>query len=201
MTSKEKLIMELYKIGAIKFGRFTLKSGKISPYYLDLRFLCSYPKVLKLVANEFNKVLSKLKFDVVAAVPYSAIPMTTAIALLHNRRMIFSRKEVKEHGTRKMIEGVYEPTERAVIIDDVISDGASKFEVIMPLEAEGLKIKDVLVLLDRGQGGPKIMKEKGYNCHAIVDIFEIIKVLSKNKKITKLQVEEAKAFLDGKELK
>lgn len=198
---KEKLILELYKIGAIKFGRFTLKSGKISPYYLDLRFLCSYPKVLTLVANEFDKVLSKLKFDVVAAVPYAAIPMTTAIALLHNRRMIFSRKEVKEHGTRKMIEGVFKPRERAVIIDDVISDGASKFEVIAPLEKEGLKIKDVVVLLDRGQGGPAIMKAKGYSCHSIVDIFEIISVLSKNRKITELQVEEAKAFLAGKELK
>lgn len=200
-TGKERLITELFKIGAIKFGRFTLKSGKISPYYMDLRFLCSYPKILTLVAGEFNKVLKKLKFDVIAAVPYSAIPMATAICLLHNRRMIFTRKEAKEHGTKKMIEGVFEEGEKAVIIDDVISDGASKFEVIAPLKAEGLKIEDVVVLLDRGQGGPAILKEKGYNCHALVSIFEIISVLSKNNKITKTQVLEAKDFLEGKELK
>lgn len=200
-VNKEKLILELFKIGAIKFGRFTLKSGKISPYYLDLRFLCSYPKVLKLVADEFNKMLLKSKFDVIAAVPYSAIPMATAIALLHNRRMIFTRKEIKEHGTKKLIEGIFNPGERAVIIDDVISDGASKLEVIGPLENEGLKVKDILVLLDRGQGGPAIMKSKGYNCHSIINIDEIISALEKNRKITPTQILEANDFLQGKELK
>ncbi|MDO8639827.1 MAG: orotate phosphoribosyltransferase [bacterium] len=200
-TKKEKLILDLHKIGAIKFGRFTLKSGKISPYYLDLRFLCSYPKTLKKVASIFNEILEGIKHDIIVGIPYTAIPIATAIAMLHGKRMIFTRKEAKDHGTKKLIEGVFKPKERAVMIDDVISDGASKFEVIEPLEKEGLIIKDAIVLLDRGQGGPKIMKNKGYNCHAAITIHEVIETLQKNKKITEIQVKEAIDFLAGKELK
>jgi uridine monophosphate synthetase len=199
MTKKdkdtEKLILDLYKIGAIKFGQFTIKSGKISPYYLDLRFLCSYPKILKQIASVYHNILSSLKYDLIVGVPYTAIPIATAIALQFNKRMVFTRKEIKEHGTRKMIEGVFQPKEKAVIIDDVISDGASKLEVIGPLEEEGLVVKDIVVLLDRGQGGPATMKEKGYRCHFIADIFDVLSVLQKHKKITPEQVKEAEKFL------
>lgn len=193
--NKEKLILELYKIGAIKFGQFTLKSGKISPYYLDLRFLCSYPRVLKDIASAFAKILSSLKYDLIVGVPYTAIPLATAISLLFNKRMIFTRKEAKDYGTKKLIEGVFKPKEKAVIIDDVISDGASKLEVIIPLEEEGLKVKDVIVLVDRGQGGPAGLRSKGYRCHAVIDVYDILSILKKYKKITPAQVKEVKEFL------
>lgn len=191
----EKLILQLYKIGAIKFGRFKLKSGKISPYYLDLRFLCSYPKILKEVAKAYSRVLSKIKHNAIAGIPYTGIPIATAIALLFNERMIFTRKEAKDHGTAKMIEGVFKPKEKVILIDDVISDGASKLETIKPLKNEGLVVKDIIVLLDRGQGGPAIMKKNGYECHAIANIYNVILTLKKYNKITKKQVVEAKAFL------
>lgn len=192
---KEKLILELHKIGAIKFGSFKLKSGKISPYYLDLRFLSSYPKVLKLVAKSYGKALSKIKYDAIAGIPYTGIPIATTISILFNKRMIFTRKEAKNHGTAKMIEGIFKPKERIVLIDDVISDGASKLETIIPLKNEGLIIKDMIVLLDRGQGGPLTMKQHGYKCHSIANIYDIIAVLEKHKKITQAQVEKAREFL------
>lgn len=191
----EDLILQLYKIGAIKFGQFKIKSGRISPYYLDLRFLCSYPEVLKKVAKAYSIILAKIKHDIIAGIPYTGIPIATAISLLFNERMIFTRKEAKDHGTARMIEGVFKPKERVVLIDDVISDGASKFETITPLKNEGLIIKDIIVLLDRGQGGPLIMKKNGYTCHSIANIYDIISVLKKHKKITSRQVAEAKAFL------
>lgn len=194
MTKKD-LVLSLYKIGAIKFGQFTLKSGKVSPYYIDLRSLCSYPKLLKQIAKRYGKILSKIKHDLIAGVPYSAIPIATAIALNNNKRMIFTRKELKDHGIKRLIEGVFKPKEKAVIIDDVISNGASKLEVIEPLKREGLIVKDIIVLLDRGQGGPSLMKKKGYVCHYLIDIFDIISVLKRHKKITKTQVEESKSFL------
>jgi len=172
-----------------------LKSGKISPYYLDLRFLCSYPRVLKDIASAFAKILSGLKYDLIVGIPYTAIPLATAISLLFNKRMIFTRKEAKDYGTKKLIEGVFKPKEKAVIIDDVISDGASKLEVIIPLKEEGLKVKDVIVLVDRGQGGSDGLRNKGYHCHAVVDIYDILSILQKHKKITPAQVKEAEEFL------
>jgi uridine monophosphate synthetase len=194
-TTKEKLILELYKIGAIKFGQFTLKSGEISPYYIDLRFLCSYPRVLKNIASAFAKVLSGLKYDLIVGVPYTSIALATAVALLFNKRMIFTRKEVKKYGTKKQIEGIFKSKEKAVIIDDVISDGTTKFEMVKILEDEGLRVKDIIVLVDRGQGAPTVLRAKGYHCHAVVDIYDILSILLKYKKITPAQVKEAKEFL------
>lgn len=193
--NKEELVLEFYKIGVIKFGQFTLKSGKISPFYFNLRSLCSYPKVLKKVAKAYAQVLLRYKFDVVAGVPYAGIPLATAVSLLTNKRMVFTRKEPKEHGLGKMIIGEFKPKEEVVLIDDVISDGKSKLEAIKPLEEAGLKVKDMVVIIDRGQGGPKIMRENGYKCSFLMTIHDILTILKKHKRITPLQVQEVKKFL------
>lgn len=194
---KEELILELYKISVIKFGKFTLKSGKVSPYYFNLRSICSYPKILKKVVKAFEKILSKIKYDAVAGTPYAGIPIATAISLALNKKMIFTRKEAKDYGVGKMIIGDYKVGERIVIIDDVISDGASKLEAIKPLKKEGLVVKNMVVIIDRGQGGPQLMKKQGYKCHSIMNIQDIISVLTKYKKITPQQVKEAKEFLSA----
>jgi len=201
MTNKEKLILKLNEIGAVKFGDFVLKSGKHSPYYLDLRFLASYPKALIMVADEYGEVLKTLKHDLIVGVPYTGIPIATALALRLNEPMLFTRKEVKEHGTGRQIEGVYKKGQKAVVIDDVISDGASKIETIKPLKKEGLKVEDIIVLLDRGQGGPEIMKLKGYRCHSIMSIYDVITILQKHRKITTSQVKKAQEFLAAIEVK
>lgn len=195
--NKENLILNFYKIGVIKFGKFTLKSGKISPYYFNLRSLCSYPRVLKKVAKAYAQILSKLKFDALAGVPYAGIPLATAVSLLIGKRMIFTRKEVKEHGLGKMIIGDFKPKEKVVMIDDVITDGKSKLEAITPLKEAGLKVKDIIVIIDRGQGGPEIMKKNGYKCYSLLDIYDVIAILEKHKKITPEQIKEAKAFISS----
>jgi uridine monophosphate synthetase len=148
-----------------------------------------------MVADEYSKVLKTLKYDLIVGVPYTGIPIATALALKLNEPMLFTRKEIKEHGTGRQIEGVYKKGQKAVIIDDVISDGASKIEHMEPLESEGLKVKDIVVLLDRGQGGPEIMKERGYRCHCISDIDEMLVVLRRNKKIDDEMVQKAKEFM------
>lgn len=195
MTKKEKIILDLYKIGTIKFGSFKLKSGLTSPYYLDLRFLCSYPKVLKRIAAAYAQILKKLKFNLIAGIPYTGIPISTAITLDYKWPMIFTRKEAKNHGIQRPIEGMYKKGQKVVIIDDVISDGASKLETIRPLESNGLRVKDIIVLLDRGQGGPENLQRKGYQCHSLFTMEEVLKILRKNKKITARQVRKAEKFM------
>lgn len=195
MTKKEKIILDLFKIGAIKFGSFKLKSGLISPYYLDLRFLCSHPKILKKIAATYAQVLKKIKFNLIVGIPYTAIPISTAITLSCQWPMIFIRKEAKNHGIQRPIEGEYKRGQKAVIIDDVISDGASKMETIEPLENNGLKVKDIIVLLDRGQGGPENLERKGYRCHSIFTMKEVVKILRENGKITERQVKRAEKFM------
>lgn len=191
-----KLALALFDIGAIKFGSFTYKSGIVAPNYIDHRLLISYPEVLALVAKSYLPVLEKLKFDRMAAVPVGALPIVTAISLLNKKPWVFPRKDKKEHGLGKSVEGEFKKGERVVLIDDLISLGDSKFEAITPLEEAGLKIKDVVVLIDRELGGRKQLKKKGYKLHSVVSIYEVIDILLAKGRITKDAYEETKDFIE-----
>ncbi|MBI4226545.1 orotate phosphoribosyltransferase [Candidatus Roizmanbacteria bacterium] len=185
IPSREKLILDLFSVNGVKFGEYKLKSGIISPYYIDLRVLVSYPYLLKLTAEVFWETMRTLYFDVIVGVPYTAIPIATAISLSENQHMIFIRKEKKAYGTGKLIEGIYHRGQKVIIVDDVITNGTSKFETIQPVLDEGLVVKDIVVLLDRLQGGLEILKKNEYKCHVIYNVKEVFNILLKYKKINK----------------
>jgi len=199
MNSKEKLCNELSDIGAVKFGLFTLKSGLLSPIYIDLRVLVSYPNVLRDVAAELIKIKAPLEFDRIAGIPYAAISIATAVSLLAGYPMIYPRKEQKGYGTKREIEGEFKPGETVLVYDDLITTGSSKFEAIEPLEEAGLKVKDVVVLVDREQGGAKELAEKGYTLHSVFTISEVLDFLLKNGKISKQQFDSIKEYFKNPE--
>ncbi|MBN2306497.1 orotate phosphoribosyltransferase [Candidatus Peregrinibacteria bacterium] len=195
MSKKEEIALALHEIGAIKFGEFTLKSGIVSPIYIDLRLLISYPKVLKLISEAMTEKAKELKFDVIAGIPYTALPIATVISVEQNWPMVYARKEIKDYGTKKKIEGVFKEGDIALIIDDLITTGGSKFETAEPFEASGLKIKDFLVLVDREQGGGRVLAEKGYKLHSIIGINELLDILNKETKIDQESYKKAKKFI------
>lgn len=191
---REKLILDLHSVKAIKFGKFKLKSGIVSPYYFDLRSLVYYPYLLDLTSDVFWETLQILNFDVVVGVPYTGIPIATAIGLKHNRSMVFVRKERKDYGTKKLIEGDFHSGQRAVIVDDVISTGESKLETIDQLKLEKLEVKDIVVLLDRGQGGVNVVQEKGFRCHTIYNINEVFEILLLHKRVSEEIIDKCLLF-------
>ncbi len=191
---RERLILDLYSINAIKFGEFKLKSGILSPYYVDLRVLVSYPYLLKLTADVFWEKMRNLYFDVIVGVPYTAIPIAATISLSQNQHMVFVRKERKSYGTHKLIEGDYHQGQKAIVVDDVITNGDSKLETIKPLSDEGLTVEHIVVLLDRMQGGPAILSAKGYRCHVIYTIREVFQILLKHKRIDRKLAETCLRF-------
>lgn len=178
-TDKQKIIIQLHKHGAVKFGEFTLKSGIVSPVYIDLRVLISYPKVMKQIAQAYAELIEQenIEFDRIAGIPYAALPYASAVSLLMEKPWIFTRKEVKEYGTKKLIEGEYRSGERVVVIDDLITTGTSKFESLGPFQAEGLEVKDFIVLIDREQGGSEVLRQKGYGLHAVMGMREVLSTL------------------------
>lgn len=196
---KKTIALLLHEIGAVKFGEFTLKSGIKSPIYIDLRVLVSYPKVLKTISEAMIKIIKaeKLHFDVIAGIPYTALPIATTISIAENWPMVYARKEVKDYGTKKKIEGVYQKGQTALIIDDLITNGASKFETIEPFEASGLKVKDFVILVDREQGGARLLAAKGYKMYSVIGINELLDILNTEEKIDAKQYELAKNFINN----
>ena len=176
----ETILLNLYDIGAIKFGNFTLKSGVSSPFYIDLREVVSFPSLLKNISETLWNKVSHLSFDRICGVPYTAIPFASCLSLLHDKPMVLRRKEAKEHGTKKIIEGVFQPGQTCLIIEDLITSGASIFETITPLEAAGMQVSDIAVFLDREQGGRQRLEEKGYHLHSVTTLTDMIHVLKKH---------------------
>lgn len=194
-TTKKEIILDLFKIGAIKFGEFKLKSGMLSPIYIDLRIIISYPQLLNKIADSIIKRIETLNYDLITGIPYTALPIATVVSQKINKPMIYSRKEVKDYGTKKQIEGIFQKGQTCLVIDDLITTGASKLET-EPFKKNGLKVFDFVVLIDREQGGAEDLKNKGYNLYSIMKISELLDILLSNSKITKFQYDKTKKFIE-----
>jgi uridine monophosphate synthetase len=185
----------LLQAGCIKFGNFTLKSGLKSPIYIDLRQIISHPRLLEQVGAAYLPLLQELKFDRLAGLPYAAIPIATAISLAGNYPMIYPRKEIKQYGTRAEIEGEYRPGETVVVIDDLATTGGSKFEAIEKLTASGLKVQDVVVLIDRQSGAQQALQAAGFRLLSVLTITQLLDYWEKTGKVAQNQILKTREFL------
>ena len=194
----KELILDLYAIGAIKFGSFTLKSGLESPIYIDLRLTISYPRLMRALSVALHEISKDLTFDLLCGVPYAALPFATALALEGNYPMIMCRKEMKDYGTKKLIEGKYEKGQICLLIEDVVTFGTSILETAAALRKNDLVVSDVIILLDREQGGRKRLEENGIQLHALLSVFDLLKVLLEENKISEEMFHGVHAFLQTK---
>jgi orotate phosphoribosyltransferase len=177
---KQSLIESLYKIGAIKFGEFTLKSGQSSKIYLDLRQIVSYPDILRKVSQAIWAAVQPAQCDLVCGVPYTALPIATVISIEQHIPMIMRRKEKKTYGTKQQIEGKFQAGQHCLIIEDVITTGGSIIETADELAAAGLVVKTLGVLIDRQQGGRENLSQRGYAVHAVLTLQDILTTLQQS---------------------
>lgn len=189
------LAATLHDAGCIRFGEFTLRSGTTSPIYVDLRALTGSAAALRRVAAAFVPALAARGFDHVAPVPYGAMPLGTAVALATDSSLVWPRAQPKEHGTSARVEGRWQPGDRVVLIDDVITSGASAVEAAALLRRAGLVVEHLVVLVERDRRARAALAAEGITLTAITTLAELVADLAAGGAISPEQQRVVEEFL------
>jgi len=178
----EKLAKALFDIGSVKFGAFKLKihetnpEAPLSPIYVDLRILRSFPYAIRLAVDELKALMERdgIQCDVLADLPTAATPIATLLMDRTSIPMITPKKDTKTHGIVAKIEGVFQKGQKALMVDDLVTKADTKIEGANALREAGLVVEDVVVLVDRKQGGEAQLKEHGVKLHCVLTLPEML---------------------------
>jgi orotate phosphoribosyltransferase len=168
-------LQQLIREKALKFGDFTLASGKKAKFYLDCRQITLDAQGVRLVGEGMLDLLAGDLPDLVGGMAIGADPITASILTLAGMkglplRGVMVRKEAKQHGTGKLVEGPFREGETIVIVEDVVTTGGSSLMAIERCEAAGLKVTRVLAIIDRLEGGRQAFAAKGYELTTLFTI-------------------------------
>jgi orotate phosphoribosyltransferase len=200
LTVTDKVTNALYLSGCLKFGSFKIKSGAISPYYIDLARLLAVPKQLCIIAEVaaecVKEIMASEKIDKLASIELKGALILPSIACKANLPCIVVRKEEKAYGVTGRIAGAeVVEGDNILFFDDVISEGLSKIEGIKPLQELGGKIKHMLVVVNREQGGKENLEKLGYHVHSLAKVSDMVNSLQRNKYISKEQTIKVLEFI------
>jgi uridine monophosphate synthetase len=181
MTSAQEELAEiLLATRILQFGQFRLKlhethpEAPLSPLYFNFRRLRSYPYQLARVAQLLAGASQEFAFDLLADVPTGATPLTTVLAQHLNKPMVSPRQSIKSHGLQNQLDGVYEPGQCVLVVDDLITTGKSLHEALEVLLAHGLRPVALLVILDREQGGAENLSKFELPLRALARMSEVL---------------------------
>lgn len=169
-NKKEELIELLKENEVIKFGKFTLSSGKESDYYVDMKRAVTDPKILSKVAEIISERIDKTGTDKIAGPALGAIPIVTAVSLKSEIPMLMIRKAKKGYGTSKLIEGDLETEDVVVVVEDVTTTGNSLINAIKAVSENGGLVKRAFVVVDRSEGALENLKRNGIDLEPLVSI-------------------------------
>ena len=190
----------LYLSGCLKFGSFKIKSGAISPYYIDMARILSAPEQLCILADALAKKISEIstseRINKLASIELKGALIVPSVACKLNLPCVIVRKETKAYGVTGRLAGADVTIgDHVLFFDDVISEGLSKVEGIKPLQELGANVKHVLVVINREHGGKESLEKLGYKVHALAKVSEIVTVLAENKYITNEQAERVFSYI------
>jgi orotate phosphoribosyltransferase len=170
---KDILIQHLKGCGAIQFGRFVLTSGAISDYYIDIKKASTDPKILKIIAQQMSDYTKG--YDMLAGMELGAVPLVVALALETGIPYVIIRKEKREHGTGKQIEGGDVKGKSVLVIEDVTTSGGSVVKTIQILRENNAEVEKVLVVVDRENGAREQLQRLEVEFIPLVSVSEILK--------------------------
>ncbi len=199
--SRDETCRALLRAGTIKFGEFTYASGAKGPIYIDLRRLVSFPEELSTVCSHLAKLINELgNTNIVLGAATAGIPFSTLVSKETKIPMCYIRKQAKGHGTQSQIEGVYERGQKAVLIDDLITSGASKKIFVLGGRDAGLTIDDLVVVLDRRADNDKgAIDELNVKLHSLATLRELVEVVRKEGGATEEELDRVEKWLKGEE--
>jgi len=187
MEFVKEFVTFLHQKEVIKFGNFTLASGKNSSYYVDLRLVPSYPHefrmMIKYLENQITKDIGLENFESIVSVPTGGLVIASALAIETVKPLIYVRSKPKDYGTSKSVEGKIHDGMKVVMIDDVATTGGSVVNAIKSLTEVNVPVKDAYVIVDRMEGADKALAELGVKMHSILNILQIAEVLYEQKMI------------------
>ena len=191
----------LHEKGAIKFGDYTLASGKKSSYYIDLRLIPSFPhqfrKMVKHLQNDIIENIGLENFDSLVSVPTGGLVIASALAIETVKPLIYVRSKPKDYGTSKLIEGSISKDMKVLMIDDVATSGGSVVNAIKDLKQEGVTITDAYVIVNRMEGASQALELEGVKMHQLTDIMEITKSLYEENLIPKDVLEKIESHISS----
>ena len=190
----------LHQNEVIKFGDFTLSSGKNSSYYVDLRLVPSYPhefrKMVKYLENEITQDIGLDKFDSIVSVPTGGLVIASALAIEIIKPLIYVRSKPKDYGTSKSGEGKIHEGMKVIMIDDVATTGGSVANAIKLLKEVNISVKDAYVIVNRMEGAGQALLELGVKMHSILNILQITEVLYEQNLVDQSILEKVKKQID-----
>ncbi|HTX61409.1 MAG TPA: orotate phosphoribosyltransferase [Methanobacterium sp.] len=172
MSKQEQLIELLKKNQVIRFGEFTLSSGKKSDYYVDMKRAVTNPDILNLTSEIITEKLDG-SVNKIAGPALGAIPLITAVSLKSRIPMLMIRSAKKDYGTSQLIEGDLEEGDLVVVLEDVTTTGKSLMDAIEAILEAGGKIQKAYVVVDRAEGAKEIFKERGIKFEPLISVDEI----------------------------
>jgi orotate phosphoribosyltransferase/orotidine 5'-phosphate decarboxylase subfamily 1 len=194
----QKVALLLDEVKAFQFGSFTLASGATSPYYIDLRLVPSHPSAFGQLVDllvEYLMAHPEIQFDRIAGIPTAGISFATLLAHRLNKPLLYVRTAAKEHGRSRLVEGVLTSGDHVLVVDDLITDGGSKIEPVRSLRAEGAKVNDILVVVDREQGGAAQLKKEQLHLRALAPITSVVEALRQTKRLSEPKAQEILSYI------
>lgn len=180
VNQERERLKTILKENSIILGKIKLSSGKESNYYIDARLTTLHPEGLYLVGKIFlDEILRDPDIQAVGGPTMGADPIVGSIIILshqanHSLRGFLVRKEEKQHGTGKLIEGNVEPGDRVAIVEDVATTGGSILKAIDAVKNAGADVKKVLVVVDREEGARDKLENMGYEFFSIFGVGELL---------------------------
>lgn len=180
-TKKIEMAKILTNIDALQFGLFKLSSGKVSPYYVDLRIVPSFPDAFRDICEFYVQTITEKigvkNFDRITGIPVAGIPFASQVAYILKKPFLYVRKDAKLHGRERRVDGILVSGDRVLLVDDLVTTGITLKKAAEAVRAEGGVVTQAVSFLDRQEGGKELLEKEGIKLNSLLNISEIAQTL------------------------